>query len=161
MRCIFFVATFACCWSTFAGETEVATPISTPVGAFDVARHSFNDGHAFQTDFKLIAKFPANPAFGLYAAKLDQSWTSCVWGKEWDHILDGRKSPPVMIHQTAHVWLNAAARRFIMLSVRYFSSDKCSVERPENDEQHVVIVEYTDVDPSQIRSQLGLACTSE
>jgi hypothetical protein len=157
MRHILFAVTFACFSLTLAAE-EQATSLPPPSSAVDVRHHTFNDGHAFQTNFKLAAKFPANPALTHYAATLDKSWSSCAWMGDWNHFLDGTKNPAVMIHQTGYVWLKPQAKRFIMLSVRYISSDKCAVERPENEEQHVVIVEYVDVDTSEVANQLGLSC---
>ena len=123
MRFFVFALVIASSWSALANE-ESATPLPTPSSAVDVGQHVFNDGHAFQTDFKLIAEFPANPALTHYAATFDKSWTGCAW-MDWNHFLDGTQNPPATIHQTGHIWLKPQAKRFIMLSVRYVSSDKC------------------------------------
>ena len=45
-----------------------------------------------------------------------------------------------------------------MLSVRNTSSDKCAADRPETDEQQVVLVEYSDADANEVANQLGLTC---
>jgi hypothetical protein len=160
MRFALVLFAFACSSFALAGE-EQATSLPTPASAVDVRHQSFNDGHASQTDFKLTAKFPANPALTHYAATLDKSWASCAWMEDWNHFLDGTKNPAVTIHQTGHIWLKSQAKRFIMLSVRYISSDKSAVERPETDEQHVVIVEYMDVDTIEVANHLGLSCAKE
>jgi hypothetical protein len=160
MRFVLLLLTFSCYSFAFAAE-EKTTSLSTPSEAVDVSHHSFNDGHAYQTDFKLTARFPANPALAHYAAVLDASWISCGWMKDWNHFLDGTKNPAVTVHQTGHVWLKPEAKRFIALSVRYISSDKCVGENPESDEQHVTIVEYIDVDASEVEKQLGLSCATK
>jgi hypothetical protein len=150
---------FGCVYLAHAAETQTAS-IPVPSGAIDVTHRTFNGGHAFQTDFKLTAKFPANPALTHYSKLLDGSWKKCTWIKGWSHYLDGTRDPAVMIHEAGDIWLKPEAKRYIMLSVRYVSSDTCAGDRPENDQQKVVLVEYADVNTSDVRQELGLSCAS-
>lgn len=156
VRIALLILSLAC--SSQCGADEQATSLPTPSGAVEIQHYTFNDGHASQTNFKLIAKFPGNPALEHYAASLDGSWTSCAWMDSWNHFLDRAKRPAVTVHQTGHVWLRPQSRRMIMLSVRNTSSDKCAADRPETDEQQVVLVEYSDADANEVANQLGLTC---
>jgi len=63
-----------------------------------------------------------------------------------------------MIHRTGDIWLKPDEKRFMMLSVRYISSDQCAEERPENDKHKIVLVEYDDADASEVIQRLGLTC---
>lgn len=157
MRLFLYILLTVASLRAFADEV-VATSLPSPSDAVGVAHHTFNNGLAFQTDFKLSMKYPSNPVFAYYSGLLDKTWTSCNWGDGWTSFIDGTRNPAVRIHQIAHVWLKPAEKRFISLSVRYISSDKCTSEQPETDEQHVALVEYADADTAEISKLLELSC---
>jgi hypothetical protein len=158
---LLFLVGFVFSVTTHADDKR-PTELPTPAKAQDVKRMSVMRGAAYETLFTLHSEFPANPSLELYSKALGQPWVSCTWGEAtWSHFIDGTKNPAMTVHQWLHMWINEKARRTIVLSVRYLSSDKCAEDRPENNEQHVVVAEYFDQEISEVLSNPQLACGSK
>jgi hypothetical protein len=137
---------------------DTPTQLMPPQGAKDIRNVTFNDRHAVQMNFKLYPKFPENPALDHYLKQFDGDWSSCSWGGKWDHFIDGRQKPEVTIHQWMHIWVNEKKRRAVVLVSQYKSEGVCPADRPNNDEQLVSIIEYIDIDPSEMVTTLKASC---
>jgi hypothetical protein len=136
------------------------TPFDVPSSAASVERFPILNGRAFQTQFTLQVKYPATPALEYYRAHIGKPWVLCERNTpEWSRFRDAQGKDQVAVHQQLYTWVNLEAHRSLMLSMRYYSS-KDSDETPDNDTQHILLVEYTGEDVQDKIKQLQLRCPS-
>lgn len=142
----------------FAAD-KTPTELPLPPGAEDVGRLSTNGGNSYQTSFTVHPKFPAIPALGMYMTVLDSSWESCTWGSgKWEYFGDDSRTPHVTVHQRLHAWVNRKLHRAMAFAARYYSADHWYHDWPDNDAQHVVMIENFDVDADDYISWMRLSC---
>lgn len=152
------LALFLVCGLLAACESaEQPTQLDTPSGASDIKETRITDSNAHQTSFVLHARYPASPALAHYSKLLGKPWVRCDWIPQWQGFLDGTASPLRTVHQYAYVWVNAAARRTIVVAARYYSAESSSHE-PDNELQQVMVIEYFKQDIQQEISRLKLQC---
>jgi len=133
------------------------TKLSVPHGAKDVHEVDLFNGGAHETYFTMDVAYPSNPALEHYKAIISQPWLRCSWIPVWESYIDGTTNPPRRVYQQATVWINRGARKTLMVSSRY-TAPKGSGEKPDNDHQQVVVVEYMHQDVDKIISSLKLQC---
>lgn len=146
-------------YTTVCGAVESDIALPTPPNAIDVKHAKWNDGYARQTYFTMRAEYPTSPAWDHYSKVVGQPWVPCTGADKgaWQSFLDGTKTPVVSVHQQMHAWVDPTGRRTLTLAIRY-TSDRDFDRRPDNNEQHVFLVEYRDVDVDNWKVQLQLTC---
>lgn len=142
---------------TACEASEKPTGLPTPAGAIDVNELQLFDGQAHQTYFKMKVRFPGNPALEHYSNTIKGPWVRCDWSPEWHRFIDGTVTPNKTVHQQMYMWINRPAKRTLMLANRYYSSEGCT-GNPENDDQEVVLVEYMESDIDDTVAKLKLKC---
>jgi hypothetical protein len=115
------------------------------------------NGRAHETYFNMAVRYPANPALEHYTRSIGTPWARCEFIPRWQRYLDGTVTPNRTVHEQAYAWVNRDSRRMLMVSSRYYSSKDC-VADPENDDQHVVVIEYLGQNIDQAVSTLKLRC---
>lgn len=138
-------------------STKEATRLPKPSGAIDVKELRILNGQAYQTNFTMKVRFPANPVLKHYSSVIKGPWVRCDWSPEWERFIDGTVTPNITVHQQMYMWVNRPARRTLMLATRYYSSDRCA-GNPENDDQQVVLVEYMNENIDDTIASLNLVC---
>lgn len=86
-------------------------------------------------------------------------WVYCEWGPEWSRFGDAQETVSYTVHQQLHMWVNRKAQRTLMLSMRYRSPDKCC-KVPDNNLQHIMLVEYIGDDVEEQIKRLDLRCSN-
>ena len=102
-------------------------------------------------------KFPQSPAVDFYQKSLNAPWVKCEWASAWSSHVDAQGTEPFTVHQQLHYWVNPEIERTLMLTLRYHSTDD-SWEIPDNDTQHIVVVEYLRTSVADTISHLKLRC---
>ena len=138
-------------------SAEEPTRLPLPAGAIDVKEVQLFDGHAHQTYFKMKVRFPANLVLEHYSNVIKSPWVRCDWSPEWQRFVDATVTPNKTVHQQMYMWINRPAQRTLMLANRYYSSESCS-GNPENDDQQVILLEHMNEDINDTIASLKLRC---
>jgi hypothetical protein len=133
------------------------TKLPLPAGAKDVQEIELSEGGAHETYFKIDVPYPENPALEHYKAIVKKPWVRCSWIPVWESFIDGTSHPPRTVYQQATVWINRDTKRTLMVSSQYSAPEK-SGERPDNNDQKVVVIEYMHQDVDKIIATLKLQC---
>jgi hypothetical protein len=157
MRTAIFFLAFVAIALAACEASEKPTKLPTPEGAINVKELQLFGGQAHQTYFKMKVRFPGNPALEHYSNVIKGSWVRCDWSPEWQRFIDGTVTPNKTVHQQMYMWINRPAKRTLMLANRYYSSEGCT-GNPENDDQEVVLVEYMGSDIDDTVAKLKLQC---
>jgi hypothetical protein len=79
----------------------------------------------------------------------------CQWAPQWSHFIDAQTDVSFGVYQKLYMWVNPEAQRTLMLSMRYLAS-KDSGETPDNDTQHILLVEYMSTNVAYTIKELNL-----
>jgi len=140
--------------------TRDPTPLDVPASGHDVKRFPILNGRAFQTQFTLQATYPATPALDYYRTHIPKPWVLCQWsGPEWSRFVDAQSDEHFTVFQQLYMWVNPEAQRTLMLSMRYHAPENCG-DVPDNETQHILLVEYTAANVADTINQLNLHCPS-
>ena len=120
----------------------------------------FLEGTAKQHFFKYKSKYPNTDVVDFYSNVLKSSWVKCKPIGKWESFGSQMHGTNEHIHQLLQHWINPKTKSALMLSVRYHSkSDKCDKE-PDNDIQHVILVEYKAPAADYFPEYLKLQCNA-
>ncbi|GAB3031819.1 hypothetical protein GCM10027285_13280 [Oleiagrimonas citrea] len=144
---------------SLAAYGQEPSSISVPPGAFAIKHFPILGGRAFQTQFKLNAAYPATPALEYYKAHMAKPWVMCTWAPKWSHFIDAQTPTRFAVYQQLYMWVNPKLQRTLMLSMRYLAPES-SGHAPNNDIQHIVLVEYMSTNVANTIQQLHLRCLS-
>lgn len=141
------------------GCAREPTAIPLPPGAVSVERFPLAiAAGGFQTQFVLKVAYPATPALDFYRSHFGSAWTRCEWsGPDWQRFSAMHEQQLANVHQQLYMWVNREERRTIMLSMRYYSA-QVSDRVPDNDEQHIMLVENLAADVDATIQALNLKC---
>lgn len=144
-----------------ADDYDLIVQFSVPEGAHDVKKLKLGTENTQQLYFWIREEYPSAAVLERYRNYLrNDDWNKCRNAKEgWSSYEDLSGGIHYIVHQMTEHWINGSDGKLLILSARYYSKDR-SKNRPDNDEQQIIVwVQQTDDLKSELE-RLELNCNS-
>ena len=106
--------------------------------------------------FGMSATYPDTPAFGHYL-KVFADWILCKTpNAEWIGRADTERNR--YVHEFERNWITKDNRRAVTLLLRYASPRTVHRERPDNDNQYVLVISHHVSDPAAFFAKINGEC---
>jgi len=116
-----------------------------PEGAYDVKKLTFGTSNTQQLFFRIKERYPSTRITEIYRSFLqDHGWTRCPGSKNgWSSHEDRTSDPYLLVHQLIEYWVYPDDNKLLILKAMYYSKE-LDKEKPDNDEQHIIVwVQHT------------------
>lgn len=140
------------CGSSVAAEERY----SMPQGA-QHQQHVRLSNMGEQDYFEISRPYPSTYVLDHYR-KVFKRWTECKPEETWRSFGDVSGSKPRFIHQLVREWLRSDNHSVVTLAIRYYSTGAQHRALPDDDIQHVVLIEYEVPDAKAMAEQRGYKC---
>jgi len=155
-----FMTAVSC--SAGAEKYDLIGEFPVPDGASDVKRLVLGASAAQQLFFQIREPYPSTRVLGVYRDFLRaHGWIQCAdANKDWASHEDRSSKPYLLVHEISEHWAKRDDRKLLILSTKYYSKN-LSNDRPDSDEQRVIVWVQRVADLERELSELGVDCGSE
>ncbi len=153
-----FLTTILGC-SSGTENYDLIKEFSVPEGAYNVKRRTLGSNGAEQLFFQTKETYPSTRVLDTYRDFLrNHGWIQCSGAnKKWSSHEDRSSSPYLLVHKLSEHWIKRGDHKLLILSAMYYS-EKLTNERPDNDEQHLIVWVQRVADLEKELSGIGVAC---
>ena len=132
---------FLCFWLAMPVMAIDGVP-GFPEKAYAVEDLTVPGSKTMQAALKLKSEYPQSAVVAHYYTGVSEDWQVCrsKRNRGWETYEDKTGKSPRQVHQLIRYWVNPDQRKMLTVIVRHYSKTKTTDCKPDNDEQHAVVV---------------------
>lgn len=154
------ITTIGC--SVGAENYDLIDEFSVPESAYNVKKLTLGNSGAQQLFFQIREAYPSARVLDSYRDFLrSHGWMQCSGAnKKWSSHEDKSSNPYLLVHKLSEHWVKRDDRKLLILSAMYYSKTLAS-ERPDNDEQRLIVWMQRVANLEKELSGLGVKCSAQ
>ena len=156
---LYGLLTTAVSCSADAKKYDLIDNLPVPDGAYDVKKLTLGTNNTQQLFFQIKEPYPSTRILEIYQSFLkSRGWTRCSGSKNnWSSHEDRTSDPYLLVHQLIEHWVYPDDSKLLILTAIYYSKDLVK-ERPDNDEQRLIVWVQRTGNLEKELSELGVNC---